>query len=41
MASTLDHTKLKFKLNTGDEIPAIGLGTSPSPKTHVANKSPL
>ncbi|QDS74500.1 hypothetical protein FKW77_007050 [Venturia effusa] len=27
MASSLEHTKLKFKLNTGDEIPAIGLGT--------------
>lgn len=27
MASTLEHTKQKFKLNTGDEIPAIGLGT--------------
>jgi hypothetical protein len=24
--STLDHTKWKFKLNTGDEIPAVGLG---------------
>jgi len=27
MASTLEHTKMKFKLNTGAEIPAIGLGT--------------
>ncbi|TID21651.1 Aldo/keto reductase [Venturia nashicola] len=27
MASSLQHTKLKFRLNTGDEIPAIGLGT--------------
>jgi len=27
MASTLEHTKTKFKLNTGSEIPAVGLGT--------------
>jgi hypothetical protein len=26
MASTLEHTKWTFKLNTGDEIPAVGLG---------------
>ncbi|KAF2667437.1 Aldo/keto reductase, partial [Microthyrium microscopicum] len=25
--NNLDHTKWKFKLNTGDEIPAFGLGT--------------
>ncbi|KIW06917.1 uncharacterized protein PV09_02586 [Verruconis gallopava] len=25
--ASLNHTKLKFKLNTGSEIPAIGLGT--------------
>jgi len=27
MASTLEHTKQTFKLNTGSEIPAVGLGT--------------
>jgi len=27
MASTLEHTKQSFKLNTGAKIPAIGLGT--------------
>lgn len=25
--NSLDHTKWKFKLNTGEEIPAVGLGT--------------
>lgn len=27
MASALNHTQMKFKLNSGDQIPAIGLGT--------------
>ncbi|KAF1981236.1 putative glycerol dehydrogenase Gcy1 [Aulographum hederae CBS 113979] len=27
MASTLEYTKLTFPLNTGDKIPAVGLGT--------------
>ncbi|KAF2401340.1 Aldo/keto reductase [Trichodelitschia bisporula] len=37
MASTLEHTKLKFKLNTGDEIPAVGLGTWQSAPGEVRN----
>lgn len=35
MASTLEHTKQTFTLNTGDKIPAIGLGTWQSSKGQV------
>ncbi|PGG99980.1 hypothetical protein AJ79_08342 [Helicocarpus griseus UAMH5409] len=35
MASKLDHTKQTFTLNTGDKIPAIGLGTWQSKPNEV------
>lgn len=35
MASTLNHTQKKFKLNTGAEIPAVGLGTWQSKPNEV------
>ena len=37
MASTTEWTKLKFPLNTGDAIPAIGLGTWQSKPNEVRN----
>jgi glycerol 2-dehydrogenase (NADP+) len=41
MASTLNHTSQKFKLNTGDEIPAIGLGrpARPAPRDPTDGKT--
>jgi len=35
MASNLEHTKKTFTLNTGDKIPAIGLGTWQSSRGQV------